>query len=82
VAGTRADVEGSLRRLGTHRTDLYCQHRVVPNTPGTLLVRSGHGGRLLDHRGLDRSRGHGTDPWRTYPRRGRRCLAPNDFVVP
>jgi hypothetical protein len=40
----------------THRTDLYYQHRVEPNTPGNLLVRSGHGGRLLDHRGLDRSR--------------------------
>jgi hypothetical protein len=26
--------------------------------------------------------GQVTDPCRTYPRRGRRCLAPNDFLVP
>jgi aryl-alcohol dehydrogenase-like predicted oxidoreductase len=29
----RAAVEGSLRRLGTDRIDLYCQHRVDPGTP-------------------------------------------------
>ena len=29
----RAAVEGSLRRLGTDRIDLYYQHRVDPNTP-------------------------------------------------
>ena len=29
----RAAVEGSLKRLGTDRIDLYYQHRVDPNTP-------------------------------------------------
>ncbi len=29
----KAAVEGSLRRLGTDRIDLYYQHRVDPNTP-------------------------------------------------
>lgn len=44
----RASVEGSLRRLGTDRIDLYYQHRVDPNVPiedvaGTVadLVRAG-----------------------------------------
>jgi len=32
-ASVRAAVEGSLRRLGTDRIDLYYQHRVDPNTP-------------------------------------------------
>jgi aryl-alcohol dehydrogenase-like predicted oxidoreductase len=32
-AGIRAAVEGSLRRLGTDRIDLYYQHRVDPGTP-------------------------------------------------
>ena len=32
-ANVRAAVEGSLRRLGTDRIDLYYQHRVDPNTP-------------------------------------------------
>jgi aryl-alcohol dehydrogenase-like predicted oxidoreductase len=32
-ANIRAAVEGSLRRLGTDRIDLYYQHRVDPNTP-------------------------------------------------
>jgi len=32
-ASIRAAVEGSLRRLGTDRIDLYYQHRVDPNTP-------------------------------------------------
>ena len=32
-ANTRTAVEGSLRRLGTDRIDLYYQHRVDPNTP-------------------------------------------------
>jgi aryl-alcohol dehydrogenase-like predicted oxidoreductase len=29
----RSSIEGSLRRLGTDRIDLYYQHRVDPNTP-------------------------------------------------
>jgi aryl-alcohol dehydrogenase-like predicted oxidoreductase len=44
----RAAIDGSLRRLGTDRIDLYYQHRVDPNTPieetvGALaeLVRQG-----------------------------------------
>ncbi|MDQ0778921.1 aryl-alcohol dehydrogenase-like predicted oxidoreductase [Streptomyces aurantiacus] len=32
-AGIRLAVEGSLRRLGTDRIDLYYQHRVDPGTP-------------------------------------------------
>jgi len=32
-ANIRVAVEGSLRRLGTDRIDLYYQHRVDPNTP-------------------------------------------------
>jgi aryl-alcohol dehydrogenase-like predicted oxidoreductase len=32
-ANIRIAVEGSLRRLGTDRIDLYYQHRVDPNTP-------------------------------------------------
>ncbi|GAA3634592.1 aldo/keto reductase [Kineosporia mesophila] len=32
-ANVRAAVEGSLRRLGTDRIDLYYQHRVDPKTP-------------------------------------------------
>ena len=32
-ANVRAAIEGSLRRLGTDRIDLYYQHRVDPNTP-------------------------------------------------
>jgi aryl-alcohol dehydrogenase-like predicted oxidoreductase len=32
-AGIRAAVEGSLKRLGTDRIDLYYQHRVDPATP-------------------------------------------------
>ncbi|MEU1898485.1 aldo/keto reductase [Nocardiopsis dassonvillei] len=47
-ANIRAAVEGSLRRLGTDRIDLYYQHRVDPGTPiedtvGTLgeLVTAG-----------------------------------------
>ncbi|MER7674472.1 aldo/keto reductase [Kitasatospora sp. NPDC096128] len=47
-ANVRAAVEGSLRRLGTDRIDLYYQHRVDPGTPieetvGALaeLVREG-----------------------------------------
>ncbi len=32
-ASVRAAVEGSLRRLGTDRIDLYYQHRVDPDTP-------------------------------------------------
>jgi aryl-alcohol dehydrogenase-like predicted oxidoreductase len=32
-ANVRTAVEGSLRRLGTDRIDLYYQHRVDPNTP-------------------------------------------------
>jgi aryl-alcohol dehydrogenase-like predicted oxidoreductase len=47
-ANIRTAVEGSLRRLGTDRIDLYYQHRVDPNTPiedtvGTLaeLVAEG-----------------------------------------
>ncbi|WP_369225995.1 aldo/keto reductase [Streptomyces sp. R39] len=32
-ANIRVSVEGSLRRLGTDRIDLYYQHRVDPNTP-------------------------------------------------
>jgi aryl-alcohol dehydrogenase-like predicted oxidoreductase len=47
-ANVRLAVEGSLRRLGTDRIDLYYQHRVDPNTPiedtvGTLaeLVAEG-----------------------------------------
>jgi aryl-alcohol dehydrogenase-like predicted oxidoreductase len=32
-ANTRTAVEGSLKRLGTDRIDLYYQHRVDPNTP-------------------------------------------------
>ena len=32
-ANVRAAVEGSLKRLGTDRIDLYYQHRVDPNTP-------------------------------------------------
>ncbi|GAA3216105.1 aldo/keto reductase [Dactylosporangium siamense] len=32
-ANIRAAVEGSLRRLGTDRIDLYYQHRVDPSTP-------------------------------------------------
>ncbi|MCX4091908.1 aldo/keto reductase [Nocardia sp. alder85J] len=33
AANVKAAVEGSLRRLGTDRIDLYYQHRVDPNTP-------------------------------------------------
>jgi aryl-alcohol dehydrogenase-like predicted oxidoreductase len=33
AANVRAAVEGSLKRLGTDRIDLYYQHRVDPNTP-------------------------------------------------
>src|SRR2546423_7395201 len=47
-ANIRTAVEGSLKRLGTDRIDLYYQHRVDPNTPieesvGTLadLVAEG-----------------------------------------
>ncbi|HEY4268587.1 MAG TPA: aldo/keto reductase [Galbitalea sp.] len=32
-ANVRASVEGSLKRLGTDRIDLYYQHRMDPNTP-------------------------------------------------
>ena len=32
-ANIRTAVEGSLRRPGTDHIDLYCQHRVDPNTP-------------------------------------------------
>jgi aryl-alcohol dehydrogenase-like predicted oxidoreductase len=32
-ANVRAAIEGSLKRLGTDRVDLYYQHRVDPNTP-------------------------------------------------
>src|SRR5205085_3671308 len=32
-ANIRTAVEGSLKRLGTDRIDLYYQHRVDPNTP-------------------------------------------------
>jgi aryl-alcohol dehydrogenase-like predicted oxidoreductase len=32
-ANVRTAVEGSLRRLGTDRIDLYYQHRIDPNTP-------------------------------------------------
>jgi aryl-alcohol dehydrogenase-like predicted oxidoreductase len=32
-ANIRAAVEGSLKRLGTDRIDLYYQHRIDPNTP-------------------------------------------------
>jgi aryl-alcohol dehydrogenase-like predicted oxidoreductase len=32
-ANIRAAAEGSLKRLGTDRIDLYYQHRVDPNTP-------------------------------------------------
>jgi aryl-alcohol dehydrogenase-like predicted oxidoreductase len=32
-ANIRAAIEGSLKRLGTDRIDLYYQHRVDPNTP-------------------------------------------------
>jgi aryl-alcohol dehydrogenase-like predicted oxidoreductase len=32
-ANVRAAIEGSLKRLGTDRIDLYYQHRVDPNTP-------------------------------------------------
>src|SRR5579862_9469159 len=32
-ANIRTAIEGSLRRLGTDRIDLYYQHRVDPNTP-------------------------------------------------
>jgi aryl-alcohol dehydrogenase-like predicted oxidoreductase len=48
AANIRAAVDGSLKRLGTDRIDLYYQHRVDPNTPiedtvGTLaeLVSDG-----------------------------------------
>jgi aryl-alcohol dehydrogenase-like predicted oxidoreductase len=54
-ANIRTAVEGSLRRLGTDRIDLYYQHRVDPNTPiedtiGALaeLVAEGK----VDHIGL------------------------------
>jgi aryl-alcohol dehydrogenase-like predicted oxidoreductase len=33
AANVRAAIEGSLKRLGTDRIDLYYQHRVDPNTP-------------------------------------------------
>ncbi len=33
AANVRAAVEGSLRRLGTDRIDLYYQHRIDPGTP-------------------------------------------------
>ena len=33
AANIRTAVEGSLKRLGTDRIDLYYQHRVDPNTP-------------------------------------------------
>ena len=32
-ATIRVAVDGSLRRLGTDRIDLYCQHRLDPGTP-------------------------------------------------
>jgi aryl-alcohol dehydrogenase-like predicted oxidoreductase len=42
-ANIRTAVEGSLKRLGTDRIDLYYQHRVDPNTIGGLaeLVAEG-----------------------------------------
>jgi aryl-alcohol dehydrogenase-like predicted oxidoreductase len=47
-ANVRAAIEGSLKRLGTDRVDLYYQHRVDPNTPiedtvGTLAELVGEG---------------------------------------
>src|SRR4051812_11087704 len=39
-ANIRAAVEGSLKRLGTDRIDLYYQHRVDPNTPIEDTVRA------------------------------------------
>jgi len=49
-ANIRTAVEGSLKRLGTDRIDLYYQHRVDPNTPiedtvGTLSVLAGRRGK-------------------------------------
>src|SRR3989441_9816393 len=39
-ANIRTAVEGSLKRLGTDRIDLYYQHRVDPNTPIEDTVRA------------------------------------------
>ena len=39
-ANIRTAVEGSLKRLGTDRIDLYYQHRVDPNTPIEDTVRT------------------------------------------
>ena len=37
-ANVRAAIDGSLKRLGTDRIDLYYQHRVDPNTPNEDTV--------------------------------------------
>jgi aryl-alcohol dehydrogenase-like predicted oxidoreductase len=58
-ANIRAAVEGSLKRLGTDRIDLYYQHRVDPNTPiedtvGALAALMAEGKVL--HIGLSEAR--------------------------
>ncbi|KQS54779.1 aldo/keto reductase [Geodermatophilus sp. Leaf369] len=70
-ANVRAAVEGSLRRLGTDRIDLYYQHRVDPNTPiedtVSVLAELVAEGKVL-HIGLSEAapatirRGHAVHP--------------------
>jgi aryl-alcohol dehydrogenase-like predicted oxidoreductase len=50
-ANVRSAVEGSLKRLGTDRIDLYYQHRVDPNTPIEDTIGALAEGKVL-HIGL------------------------------
>ena len=79
-ANIRTAVEGSLKRLGTDRIDLYYQHRVDPNTPiedtvGALAELVAEGKVL--HIGL--SEADGNDPSRQRRAPDRRAA---DGVLP
>ena len=74
-ANIRTSVEGSLKRLGTDRIDLYYQHRVDPDTPiedtvGALaeLVSRGKGPAHRPVRGRDRQRSAAPTPCTRSPR--------------
>jgi aryl-alcohol dehydrogenase-like predicted oxidoreductase len=60
-ANIRTAVEGSLKRLGTDRIDLYYQHRVDPNTPD-------RGHRRRPGRAGCRGKGPAHRPFRGQPR--------------
>jgi aryl-alcohol dehydrogenase-like predicted oxidoreductase len=68
-ANIRTAVEGSLKRLGTDRIDLYYQHRVDPHTPIEDTVGPGRAG--------DRGKGSADRPVRgrtpDHPPRPRRA---------